>query len=137
MFMWKEGYTSGISEIDRQHKKLFEIGSRIYDIASLDDGLDHYDEIKAIMNELVDYTEYHFNYEEELMQKYGYGGYDEQKIEHTFFVKKLKKLCEIDIDENQRNSIMSLISFTADWIASHILKSDAKYWPFFAERGVR
>ncbi|MDF2523932.1 MAG: bacteriohemerythrin, partial [Clostridiales bacterium] len=51
-FKWKNEYNCNVSDIDEQHQKLFEIGSRIYYMASLNDGIDHYDEIIAVLEEL-------------------------------------------------------------------------------------
>lgn len=129
MFEWRNEFATGVTEIDDQHKKLFEIGARLYEIACLDDDADHYDEITAILAELVDYTEYHFGFEEKLMQEKHYGGFDMHKIEHDFFVKKLRKIQNSDLDEDQSQSMMQIVSMVADWISAHILKTDAEYKP--------
>lgn len=131
LFKWKDTFSVNVSDIDRQHKKLFEIGSRVYDIVSLDDNYDHYDEIMEILNELVDYTVYHFGFEEKLMEKYGYEDYEQHKMQHYFFIKKVEKMVKKDIDERQQEVMRDLIAFIADWISSHILKSDMKYKEFF------
>lgn len=136
MFKWKESYSFNISEIDKQHKKLFEIGSRIYDLASLNDGYDHYDEIMQIFDELRDYTVYHFNYEEELMQKHGYEQFEKHKFEHDFFIKKMNRLEKSDIDEEQNKTLLNIISFVADWISGHILQSDTDYKDFMHANGI-
>ena len=56
----ERGNNVGVIEIDEQHKKLFEIVNRIK--ALLNDELifDKYDGIIAIINELKEYTIYHF-----------------------------------------------------------------------------
>ena len=136
VFKWKDSFCINIEEIDKQHKKLFEIGARVYDVLSLDDGYDHYDQIIEIINELKDYTVYHFNYEEELMKKYGYEGLEEQHFQHVFFIKKLERIANKDIDVHQKDSTVEIMEFLADWISSHILKSDIKYKDFFVEKGV-
>jgi len=66
-FEWKDRYSLNIGEIDKQHKRLFEIGARVYDLAVLNDSYDHYDEIMKTLDELLEYTEYHFRYEENIM----------------------------------------------------------------------
>lgn len=136
MFEWSDKYSVNIEKIDNQHKKLFEIASDIYELASLKDSYDHYDEITKLLNELKDYAVYHFNYEEKLMEQYGYGGLDDHKIEHMFFVKKLNKIEKIDIDNNQNEALLELINFVADWITGHILKSDMEYKPYLNGKGV-
>jgi len=135
-FQWKDEYSVNIADIDKQHKRLFEIGARINDLAEAKDGYDHYDDIMEVLHELREYTEYHFDFEEKLMEKYGYERYEIQKFEHLFVVKKIKKFENDDIDEKQRETIMGLVAFVSDWIASHILQEDMKYKSFFNNKGV-
>lgn len=136
MFEWKDSFSCNVSKVNTQHKKLFEIGGRLSDIVSLSDGVDHFDEMIAIMDELVAYTEYHFNYEEELMTKTGYLDLENHKIEHVFFMKKLKRLEKQDFDNNQTESAVKLIEFVADWIAAHIFQTDFQYREHFKNSGI-
>lgn len=135
-FEWKERYSLQIPEIDEQHKNLFEIGSRAYEIALLKDDYDHYDEIMDIINELLDYTQYHFSYEEELMKKYGYAGLENQYNEHEFYIHKIRRLSGEKVDDNQQKAILDILNFLSNWISSHILISDRKYANDFKERGL-
>lgn len=127
MFKWQDKFSCGIPEIDKQHKNLFDIGARIYDTAALNDGYDHYDELMQTLDELVEYTKYHFGYEEILMLKCNYPDYPSHKIEHDFFVKKLQKIAAKDMEENQDKTLTEIVVFVADWIAGHILDTDMKY----------
>lgn len=136
LFKWKDSYSVNVKEIDIQHRKLLEIGSRVYDLASLKDDYDHYDEIMEILEELKDYTIYHFGYEEDLMKKHGYDDLDMHQMEHTFFIKKVERILRKDIDSRQDETVMEIVQFIADWVSSHILQSDMKYKVFFNENGV-
>jgi hemerythrin len=136
VFKWRSEFSCNVEEIDNQHKKLFEIGGRLYDLVSLGNEYDHYDEIMRILSELREYTEYHFSYEEKLLMEQGYEQADIHKIEHDFFIKKIRKLENLDIDENQDESIMKIITFVADWISSHIMKTDNQYKAYLNSRGV-
>lgn len=136
-FKWRDSFSVNVTDIDNQHKRLFEIGSRVYDLASLNDDYDHYDEIMEILAELKDYTAYHFDYEEKLMAKYGYGDLESQQIEHSFFIKKLDRIGKKDIDGQQNETMIEMVNFVSNWISDHILKSDMSYKDFFNGRGVR
>lgn len=127
MLSWKDSYTCGIDSIDNQHKKLLEIGSRVYKLLKNDEKLDKYDDIMEVVHELKDYTIYHFNFEERLMEKYGYENLEEHKKQHSSFVEKLSAMQDIDIDENQNKAMMDMLMFIADWIEKHILVSDFDY----------
>ncbi|MCG8540249.1 MAG: bacteriohemerythrin [Clostridia bacterium] len=135
-FKWKDRYSLGIPTIDSQHKKLFEIGNRAYELAILNDGHDHYDEIMVIVDELLDYTEYHFEYEEALMKKYGYEHLIHQHKEHNFYIDKIKNISEENVDADQQKAILDILDFLSQWISSHILISDRKYADYFKEKGL-
>lgn len=135
MFKWQEIFSCGIQEIDRQHQRLFEIGRKIYETATLNDECDHYDELAQTLDELIEYTKYHFDYEEKLMEKYNYPGYAVHKIEHAFFIKKVLKIADKDFEENQNQTMMEIVHFVADWITGHILDTDMKYKECLAKNG--
>jgi len=102
----------------------------------LRDDFDHYDDIVRIINELIDYTESHFSYEEELMSQYGYKGLEDHRKEHQAFVDHIKQIDYDEIDREQTQMAMDMILFIANWIESHILKMDAAYKDFLHENGV-
>ncbi len=136
MFKWKEEFSVNIEEIDRQHKELFRIGYSLYNIISIKDGLDRYDEIMEILKSLQDYAHYHFDWEENLMKEYNYPKYNEHKKEHNVFFKTVSSIKEEKIDEEQRKVGMDLIVFIANWIENHILKTDKQYKEFLNSKGV-
>ena len=131
MFEWKDIYSVNVPEIDKQHRELFRIGGQIADLVLAKDDYDHFDEIMIILNQLKDYTLYHFQYEEKLMEKYGYEETDFHKIEHLFLTKKIQKFEDQDLDEKQGEDVVELVTFISYWISGHILKSDMKYKDFF------
>lgn len=136
MFKWKDSYSCNIRQIDEQHKKLFELANKIYNIVLLDDKYDHFDEIVGTIRTLKEYTVFHFSYEEEVMRKYEYGDVDNHKIEHEAFIKKISSINEEKIDEKQKSFLMDLLEFVVNWIENHILKSDLKYKDYLNGLGV-
>lgn len=127
IFKWKDNFSTGIEEIDKQHKRLFEIGGEIYNLATLKDGQDHYDEIMTLLSGLKDYTVYHFGFEESLMEKYNFSELDKHKVQHSRFIEKLNELETQDIDARQQKVILDILDFIVNWISSHILGSDLNY----------
>lgn len=130
-FKWKEEYNLNIEEIDEQHMKLMEIGRRAYDIAVIDDGYDRYDEIMTILDELLEYTKYHFEYEENMLKKYNFEHTHKQEEEHAFYVYKINQVASReDIDDNQRKVVLEIIDFLSEWISEHIMIADREYAEF-------
>lgn len=126
-FEWKDQYTLGIDEIDEQHKKLLSIGLRAEEMLELGDTIDYYDDIMEILAELVEYTEYHFDSEEKIFNGTAYPKITEHEIEHKFFVRKLQKTLEKDIDEDQIGHLKEIVDFVGKWVLHHILKTDKEY----------
>lgn len=134
-FKWKEEYCLNIEEIDIQHKKLLEIGEKVYDIAMLDDGYDHYDEIMTVLDELLEYTEYHFGYEEKMLKEKNYKELHDQEEEHYYYIYKIKSIASReDIDDNQRKTILEILDFLSQWITNHIMVSDRKYADYLNQK---
>lgn len=133
---WRDSFSCNVKEIDEQHKKLFEIGSHLHAIAPICVKNDTYDEIIQILNELKEYTVYHFAYEEKLMLELNYGGYEEHKCEHDALIRKILKFEQEDLDLKQIDSVMNLLVFVTDWVTAHILKTDMMYKDYFNSKGI-
>ena len=124
MLKWKDEYSIGIELIDDQHKRLFEIGNSAYELLRNDFCVDKYDKITEIIEELRQYTVFHFETEEEYMLEMKYIGYFEQKKEHDAFIKKINAVNLKEVDEDQDKYIEDLLEFVFNWILNHILKKD-------------
>ena len=136
MFKWKENFSVNIKTIDEQHQELFKIGNSLYDIVSIKDGMDRYDETIDALYSLRDYAVYHFEYEENLMKQNGYPEYLKHKKQHDAFIAKVQSIDEESVDEKQKKVGMDLIIFIANWIENHILKTDMEYKEFLNDKGI-
>ena len=135
MFKWQDSFSSKVNTFDDQHKKLFSLGNHLLDVVHASREADHYDDIIEALNELKDYTVYHFNAEEELMEKYNYPKMMSHKMQHKKFLAKVEELLSKDVDANQIDVTLELLTFLADWIQNHILVVDSQYGDFFNEKG--
>lgn len=136
MITWQDKLNTGVDEIDSQHKHLIEICNNAFALTKLEDGIDHFDEIMDIIKELTAYTEYHFSFEEGLMQKFNYEDIDKHKMEHYLFMRKVSKMDLGKIDKDQNGAIQEIINMLVDWVSSHILDTDMKYVPCFKANGI-
>lgn len=124
MYVFKDEYKTGIDKIDEEHKRLFEIADQVYEVLMDEFIPDKYDYIVEILNELKDYAETHFTNEEEYMASIGYKKLFTHKVEHHDFIEKLNEYDLDAIDENQKETIMELLTFLSNWLVDHILKND-------------
>lgn len=124
MYEMKEEYKIGVEHIDEQHKKLFELADKAYMLLKDELALDKYDKIVGILEELKEYTIFHFRSEEEYMESIGYKRLFTQKIQHDNFVKELESIDYSSIDAKQDESLVKILNFLNDWLVEHILKTD-------------
>jgi len=124
MIKWKEDYKIGIDIIDEQHQKLFEIAGRAYDLLKNNFKMDKYDAIVDIMEELKEYTAYHFKTEEDYMQSSGYKRFFSQKVQHNDFIEKINGIDLKKVDDNQGTYLIEILEFISNWIGEHILGQD-------------
>lgn len=124
MFEMKEKYKTGIAFIDEEHKKLFEIAERAYQLLKNPYEVDKFDNVVAVIEELREYTVYHFKDEEKYMESINYKRLFTQKIDHAKFIEKLYEVDLNKIDENPDEAIMGILTFLNDWLINHILEKD-------------
>ena len=126
MLQWKEEYEVGVAEIDEQHQKLIDIANRVYELMRNELALDKYDQIVEILQELKEYTVYHFHFEEGLMQKAKYKKRFSHKIMHQNFLAQVEAVDLSAVDENQEAYLIQIMDFIANWLIEHIVGEDKK-----------
>lgn len=122
--IFSEKYHTGIESIDQEHKKLFDIINDAYTLVEEKYNENNYDDIMHVLDELEEYTQYHFSHEEEFMKKIHYPGLEEQQRAHAGF---LERLAEKDIGENEINHqefLQEMLDFLFSWLSHHILGMD-------------
>jgi len=125
-YAYSEQYSTGITFIDDEHKKLFRIIGEVHRAIVNDYVHDKYDEIVRLLGELKEYTKFHFSDEEEYMEAIHYEGLDAQKKAHDAFVNRLEEMDLEYVDDNQQKTLVELLEFLASWLVNHILNMDKK-----------
>ncbi len=126
MLQWKEEYEVGVAEIDEQHQKLIDIANRVYELMRNELALDKYDQIVEILQELKEYTVYHFHFEEGLMQKAKYKKRFSHKLLHQEFLAQVEAVDLSVVDEEQDAYLVKIMDFIANWLIEHIVGEDKK-----------
>lgn len=124
MYEFKEEYLTGIEQIDKEHKRLFEIAEELYQLSKDELMFDKYDNIRKTLEELRDYTNMHFDHEEAYMESIGYKRMFMQKTQHDALRKQIEEWDIDSIDENQDEVIAELLKVVTDWLVNHILDQD-------------
>jgi hemerythrin len=124
MVKWEDKYSLGVESIDEQHKELFRIANRIYELLKNEMILDKYDHIMEIIDELKNYTVDHFKDEEEYMKGIGYKKFLSHKVAHTDFLDKMENIDVNKIDNGHNEYLLSILDFVCVWLIEHIMKED-------------
>jgi hemerythrin len=123
---WKNKYSVNVAEIDEQHKKLFDLVNAMYDAMHAGKGRDM---IGTVVDEFVDFTDYHFKAEERLLLQHGYPDFFEHKEMHDTLVRKAQSLKEA-FDSGHSPTTIEVMLVLANWLNLHILDEDQKYKPY-------
>lgn len=121
--VWKDEYSVGDAEIDKQHQDLFALIDRLED-HDLDVSA------MAVTFEKLDiYVREHFRDEEELLKACGYGDLDSHLRQHDEFREWLDTAKASFKSDNLDNVTVghNLQVFLRDWLLSHILHADQAY----------
>jgi len=125
-FAFTNQYLVGVNFIDEEHRRLFEIIKEANDIMHNDFLYDKFDQINAVLGNLLEYTKVHFADEEKYMESINYDGLEAQKKAHAMFVEKIENINLDEVDENQDEYLNGLLNFLLDWLVNHILKADKR-----------
>ena len=93
--------------------------------------MDYYDRILDLIDELKEYTVYHFADEEKVMRLYEYPDLENHKKIHEEFIEKIENVNLNRIDDDQQKAIIKLLDFVYVWIESHILVQDLRIRDYF------
>ena len=123
---WDPSFSVGHQDIDNDHKKLLGMINQLQTAI-------HYqtDEttIEQTLNELIDYTKYHFSREEKIMQDHNYPQFEDHKQEHDRMVEQVTRFIdEYRIDKTR--TIENVLQFLKSWLINHINGSDQQYRPY-------
>ncbi|MCF6365328.1 MAG: bacteriohemerythrin [Bacteroidales bacterium] len=133
LIKWDKSYSLGIDLIDKQHKKLTDIINKLF--SSFSEGKAE-ELIPTVINELTEYTIYHFKTEEELFDKYNYPGKENHVSGHNSFIEQVNNW-KIKLKNNDENVHYECISYLKSWLIEHIQGSDVSYSNFFKENNIK
>ncbi len=124
MYEMKEEYLTGIPQVDEEHTKIFELAEEVYQLLQDEFRYDKYDDLIKLVDELKNYTKYHFEHEEEYMESIDYGAIFIQRAQHKAFIQKLNEFVVDEDDSDHEETIVELLNLITEWLIDHILKMD-------------
>lgn len=126
-FIWDNKFNTGVEIVDEQHRKLVDLINRLGSISAR---LTSTAELGEILNELANYTVYHFGTEEALMKQYGVdAGHQDVHIKaHLHFTSQVTVAAKILLSSTDLSNqlVAPLLSYLTNWLVQHILGSDTR-----------
>jgi len=119
---WSKQLELGIPAVDQQHRKLVDILNQVDEAVAL--GYEH-DQVLKLLDQLIEYSQYHFLEEETLMQSAEFNPkhFQKHKAEHDKFIAIVAEQRQA---ANDNSDIVSndLLDFLVKWLMDHILITD-------------
>ncbi|TIH20147.1 chemotaxis protein [Marinifilum sp. JC120] len=128
---WSDDLSVNVRTIDEHHMKLLDLINELYG-AMRQRKADTV--IGEVAERLLEYTTYHFGYEEKIFDKHGYPETEPHKKLHRTFIEKIAEFKD-DVDAGKVTASTDIIRFLKDWLIKHIMVVDAKYTDFMHKHG--
>lgn len=119
---WDQSLSVEVDEIDDDHRKLVDLFNMLSHSVAEGDSADY---IKAVLEELISCTAWHFKHEERLMILYKYQGLNEHRTEHNELIDSVRELQQKFQKENKLLTSED-IEYLEGWLTGHILGHDMK-----------
>ncbi len=132
LFTWDSRLKTNITVCDEQHQKLISILNDLHEAMRIKKDKEL---IGKTLTELIDYTIYHFQTEEKLLEEHQFPYLNNHRAEHlnlTNEVKDLKKR----YDSGETVLTTEVLSFLKNWVNDHIIGMDKNYTTFLHNKGV-
>lgn len=124
---WNEDMSVGHPELDFDHRRLVEIINRL-GVAS---GQGNRQVIEFILDDLVNYTEFHFQREERIMTEHGFPDVERHCRIHAGFCRKIEGLRWEYFQGLREQPREEIFNFLVAWLNNHILDEDMAYKSYF------
>lgn len=129
---WSSKYEMGISLIDNQHKKWFEYINKFLAALVNNDTAN----INDLLTGLLNYTEYHFGFEERYFEEFNYKAKEQHKVLHEDFKNEVKETA-VDFLKGKNVSVYKMLMSIIDWVNKHVLVEDRAYSKLFKSHGLK
>lgn len=130
---WKDEYSVGISFIDDDHKQLINLLNQF--TAAYDHDMSEKFE-KEALEELINYTKYHFEREEEMMSENDYPDFIAHKAKHQEMIEQVSSFVEL-YNKKGHAALKEISEYLTVWLISHINGTDKEYSQYLNDRGVK
>jgi len=131
--VWKEEYSVGIDSLDNDHKQLIKLLNQFttaYDYAMSEE----YE--RQALKDLIDYTQYHFAREEQLLDQHNYPDVIAHKAQHKAMIAQVSSFMDL-YNKKGHDALDEISGYLANWLINHINGTDKEYSELLIQQGVK
>ncbi len=122
---WKDSYSVNHPEIDAQHQEWISIFNKLHSTLLYGHPFHADSTCRQVLNEMVNYTQYHFRHEEDYLRSICYPEIVGHCRLHKNFI---NLICRHN--QNEQVLIEKSLEVIKKWLLNHILVEDIKYSDF-------
>lgn len=131
--VWKEEYSVGIPSLDNDHKRLIFLLNQFKTAYDYDMSAEFE---RQALEQLVEYTRFHFTREEELMQQANYPDFEGHKKQHENMIAQVESFVEL-YRQQGHDSLNEVSDFLTNWLINHINGTDKQYTQHMLDKGIK
>jgi hemerythrin len=119
--IWTEDLSVGIEVIDAQHMRIVDYINQLHTAHQTGDK----SLMSRVLEELIDYTESHFGFEESILEDAGYVFLKAHQRVHALFIRKIGQFQARHI--SGEDIAHELHAILVSWLINHIKREDSDY----------
>ncbi|MEN2998130.1 MAG: hemerythrin family protein [Brevinematia bacterium] len=125
--VFDDSLKTGIEVVDEQHKKLIEVVNNFLDKLLNSDTKAISSEVEKLFDFMAEYSVFHFQTEEKIMEENSCPTLDLHRSQHQFFIMEANKL-KFDLrTKGLTPELLSKVQYLLlDWVKDHIMDMDKK-----------
>ncbi len=122
--VWQEDYEIGVEIIDKEHRRLFQIISKLF--AAKEEGANSHWACREGIKFFKIHAMKHFSDEEKYMESVNYSGYEQHKRIHDGFRKYTLPALERELEQTDYSpdTVGHFLGVCAGWLIGHTLTED-------------
>ncbi|MDR2165394.1 MAG: bacteriohemerythrin [Zoogloeaceae bacterium] len=123
---WDNSLSVGVEVIDEQHMRIVDYINEIHDTLHAPMTVsDREERVMQVVNSAIDYTESHFDFEEDMLEKVNYPYLKAHTRVHQLFVRRIHDY-KTRL-ENGEDIARELMDTLMHWLLNHIRSEDKNY----------
>ncbi|HDP67950.1 MAG TPA: bacteriohemerythrin [Candidatus Marinimicrobia bacterium] len=129
---WDDSWCTGITTIDEEHRRLVKLIQKLFGALISVQAAEH---IREILHELIDYTRYHFNNEEQIMSEYAYPELADHRVQHQDLIRQVLDVSDRILTEGESEQLSDdVFEFLKGWLVNHIINEDLKFKSYLEKK---